>query len=110
MLCFFLLVGNPESDSLHQKHTSKYVPEFKVIPRFSKTEFADLKGEMIRVRVAAPPEKGKANKELIRFLAKCLSISKANIVLLSGETSRRKRILVKGMSKDQLMRDLHRTE
>jgi uncharacterized protein (TIGR00251 family) len=107
---FFLLVGNPEYDSLHQKHMSKCVLGFKVIPRASKTELADLEGEMIRVRVAAPREKGKANKELIRFLAKCLSIPKANGVLLSGETSRKKRMLVEGMSKDQLMRDLHRTE
>jgi formylglycine-generating enzyme required for sulfatase activity len=51
---FFLLVGNPECDSLHQKYMSKCVLEFKVIPRASKTEFADLEGEMIRVRVAAP--------------------------------------------------------
>ncbi|MFP6894770.1 MAG: DUF167 domain-containing protein [Opitutales bacterium] len=107
---FFLLVGNPECDSLHQKHRSKCVLEFKVIPGASKTEFSDLEGEMIRVRVAALPEKGKANKELIRFIAKNLGISKANIVLLSGETSRRKRVLVKGISKDQLMRDLHRKE
>ena len=89
---------------------SKCVLEFKVIPRASKTEVADLEGEMIRVRVAAPPEKGKAKKELIRFIAKNLGISKANIVLLSGETSRRKRVLVKEISKDQLMRDLHRKE
>ena len=89
---------------------SKCVLDFKVIPGASKTEFSDLEGEMIRVRVAAPPEKGKANKELIRFIAKSLGISKANLVLLSGETYRKKRMLVKGMSKDQLMRDLQRKE
>jgi uncharacterized protein (TIGR00251 family) len=89
---------------------SKCVLEFKVIPGASKTEFADLESEMIRVRVAAPPEKGKANKELIRFIAKSLGIPKANVVLLSGETSRRKRVLVKGISKDQVMRDLQRKE
>jgi uncharacterized protein (TIGR00251 family) len=89
---------------------SKCVLEFKVIPGASKTEFADLESEMIRVRVAAPPEKGKANKELIRFIAKSLGIPKANVVLLSGETSRKKRMLVKGMSKDQLIRDLQSEE
>ena len=88
----------------------KCVLQFKVIPGTSKTGFSDLEGEAIRVRVAAPPEKSKANKELIRFIAKSLGIPKANIVLLSGEASRRKRVLVKGMSKDQLMLDLHRKE
>ena len=105
-----LLVGNPECNSLRQNHMSQCVLEFKVIPGTSKTEFSDLEGEAIRVRVAAPPEKGKANKELIRFIAKSLGIPKANIVLLSGEASRRKRVLVKGMSKNQLMLDLHRKE
>jgi len=89
---------------------SKCVLEIKVMPRASTTEFADLEGELIRIRVAAPPEKGKANKELIRFLAKCLGISKGNLVLLTGKTSQRKRMLVKGISKDQAMQDLHRKE
>ncbi len=89
---------------------NKCVLEFKVIPGASTTELADLEGEMIRVRVEAPPEKGKANKELIRFLAKSLGITKANIVLLAGETSRKKWMLAKGISKDQVMRDLQRKE
>ena len=89
---------------------SKCVLEFKVTPKASTTEFADSKTEVIRVRVSAPPEKGKANKELIRFIAKSLGIPKANIVLLSGETSRKKRMLVNGMGKDEVQRDLHRKE
>ena len=89
---------------------SKCVLGFKVIPGASTTELADLKAEVIRVRVSAPPETGKANKELIRFLAKSLGIPKTNVVVLSGETSRRKRMLVKRISKDQVMRDLQRKE
>lgn len=107
---FFLLVGNPEYDSLAMRHMSNCVLNFKVIPGASTTEFSDLKAEVIRVRVSAPPEKGKANKELIRFLAKSLGIPKANIVLLSGETSRKKRMLVNGMAKDEVMQNLHRKE
>jgi len=89
---------------------NKCVLEFKVIPGASTTELADLEGEMIRVRVAAPPEKGKANKELIRFLAKSLGIPKTTVVLLSGKTSRRKRIQVNGIGKEQVMRTLHGKE
>jgi uncharacterized protein (TIGR00251 family) len=107
---FFLLVGNPEYDSLAMRHMSKCVLEFKVIPRASTTEFADLKAEVIRVRVSAPPEKGKANKELIRFIAKRLGIPKATVVLLSGKTSRRKRIQVNGIGWEQVMRALHGKE
>ena len=107
---FFLLVGNTQCDSLHKKHMSKCVLEFKVIPEASTTEFADLKTEVIRVRVSAPPEKGKANKELIRFIAKRLGIPKTTVVLLSGKTSRRKRIQVNGIGKEQVMRTLHGKE
>ena len=89
---------------------NKCVLEFKAIPGASTTEFADLKAEVIRVRVSAPPEKGKANKELIRFLAKSLGIPKTNVVVLAGETSRKKRMLVKGMGKDEVLRDLQRKE
>ena len=89
---------------------SKCVLEFKVTPKASTTEFADLKAEVIRVRVSAPPEKGKANKELIRFIAKRLGIPKATVVLLSGKNSRRKRMLVNGMGKDEVMRALQGKE
>jgi hypothetical protein len=69
-----------------------------------------LEGEVIRVHVSAPPEKGKANKELIRFIAKRLGIPKTTVVLLSGKTSRRKRIQVNGIGKEQVMRTLHGKE
>ena len=101
-----MLVGNTQCDSLHKKHMSKCVLEFKVTPKASTTEFADLKAEVIRVRVSAPPEKGKANKELVRFIAKRLVIPKTTIVLLSGKNSRRKRIQVNGIELEQVMRTL----
>ena len=107
---FFSLVGNPQYDSLHKKQMSKCVLEFKVTPKASTTEFADLKAEVIRVRVSAPPEKGKANKELIRFIAKRSGIPKTTVVLLSGKTSRRKRIQVNGIELEQVIRTLHGKE
>ncbi|MBT4667041.1 MAG: DUF167 domain-containing protein [Opitutae bacterium] len=65
---------------------------------------------MIRERVSAPPEKGKANKELIRFIAKRLGIPKTTVVLLSGKISRRKRIQVNGIGWEQVKRTLHGKE
>ena len=74
--------------------------EFKVVPRASCTEIADAEGNIIRIRIAAPPEKGKANKELLRFLAKRLGAPKTNIEILSGKNSRRKRVVVEGLSEE----------
>jgi len=79
----------------------KCVLEFKVVPGASCTEIADAQGNIIRIRIAAPPEKGKANKELLRFLVKLLGVRKANTEILSGKTSRRKRVIVKGLSEEK---------
>ena len=69
--------------------------KIKVIPRSKKTEFA---GEMddgtVKVKVAAAPEDGKANKELCTFLAKHYGVPLANVSVLSGATSQRKVIRV----------------
>ena len=46
----------------------------------------------LRIKVAAPPHEGEANKELVRFLAKRFSVPKRGIELVSGEKSRTKTI------------------
>ena len=51
----------------------------------------------IKIRVAAPPEKGQANKAVIEILSKRLNVSKSDVILLSGDTSRNKTFLLKGV-------------
>lgn len=46
----------------------------------------------LKISVTAAPEKGKANAALIRFLAKQLGVGRAAVRIVSGETSRRKRV------------------
>ena len=57
---------------------------------------------VLKISLNAIPEKGKANKELIAFVAKKLKISKSCIELVSGETDRMKRLLLIG-DKQELM-------
>jgi uncharacterized protein (TIGR00251 family) len=67
----------------------------KVIPKSSKTELAGyLPDGTWKVKVAAAPEQGKANRALLDFLAEHLGIAKSRIRIMSGETSQRKRIRV----------------
>lgn len=67
----------------------------KVTPKSAKTEFVGyLADGTWRVRVAAAPEKGKANKELCAFLAEHLGVAKSKVRIVSGETSHLKRIHV----------------
>lgn len=66
-------------------------------PGAKKTEVAGLHGEALKIRLAAPPVDGKANACLIAFLAGQLGVARAAITLVSGETSRAKRVHVSGV-------------
>jgi hypothetical protein len=69
----------------------------KVVPSASKTEIAEFGIEAIRVRIAAPPVDGEANKELTRFLAKFLGVAKSSVQILKGESGKNKKVLVVGL-------------
>ena len=70
----------------------------KVQPNASKTGAGGREGELLKIRIAAPAVDGKANKALIEFLARRLSIPKACVQIRSGLSSRRKVIQVEGCS------------
>ena len=65
-------------------------------PGAKKTE--GLHGEALKIRLAAPPVDGKANDCLIAFLAATLDVPKSRVELVSGATSRAKRIRVCGIA------------
>lgn len=55
--------------------------------------YSDADGqEYLKLNVVSVPEKGKANQELVRFLAKRLGTAKGNILIISGETDRYKKL------------------
>ena len=69
----------------------------KVIPKASRTEIVGWEGENLKIRVKGVPEKGEVNRALIAFLAEKLRIAKSQIELISGETSRLKRVKIDGV-------------
>jgi uncharacterized protein (TIGR00251 family) len=66
----------------------------KVTPGASKTCLMGVKAGRLRVHIAAPPERGKANATLITFLAKTLGVPKNAIAITAGEKSRDKTLLL----------------
>jgi uncharacterized protein (TIGR00251 family) len=66
--------------------------EIKAVPGASKTEFAGIKDGRLRIRLAAAPEDGKANAELINFLSKMFGCPKRDLRILAGERSRLKSV------------------
>ncbi len=66
----------------------------RVQPGAKRTEVVGTHGEALRIRLAAPPVDGKANEALIVFLAEAFGVPVRNVSLLTGLTSRSKRIRV----------------
>jgi len=68
--------------------------EIKAVPGASKTELAGVKDGRLRIRLAAVPEDGKANAEMLNFLSKALGCPKRDLRLVSGEKSRLKVVAI----------------
>ncbi len=68
--------------------------EVKVVPASSKNAWIAGNEEVIRIKIAAAPTDGKANAALIKFVAQSLGCRKADVVILSGEHSRVKRLQI----------------
>ncbi|MEE9158012.1 MAG: DUF167 family protein [Gammaproteobacteria bacterium] len=64
-------------------------------PRAARDEIAGVHADHLKLRIAAPPVSGKANTQLIGFLASEFRVPRSQIKLLSGERSRDKRIAIR---------------
>ena len=76
--------------------------KLKISPNASKNEIIKSETE-VKVKITAQPVENKANKALIEFLSKQLKISKSNIEIVRGETSKEKTILFKNISSDKMV-------
>ena len=70
----------------------------RVIPGARKSQIEGESAGRLKVRLQAPPVEGKANKELLRLLARELGLKKNQLTLARGERSRDKVILLAGIS------------
>ena len=68
-----------------------------------QTLFFSSTDAFLTIHIRAPPNKGKANKEVLKLLAKTLDIATGAITLRSGSTSRNKIFLVTSLSKEQIL-------
>jgi uncharacterized protein (TIGR00251 family) len=78
----------------------------KAVPGSSRTVVSGLLDGMLKVKIAAPPEKGKANQCLIEFLAKKLGTKKNAVSIMTGQTNPIKQVQVMGMSGQTLLKKL----
>ena len=73
----------------------------KAVPGASRSEIVGRLGEALKVRVAAPPEGGKANREILDLLAERLGLPAASVTLVSGAASPAKVVELLGITAEQ---------
>ena len=78
----------------------------RVQPRASRTELAGEHADALKIRLAAPPVEGKANEACRRFLAGLLDVPLNAVEIVSGESSRDKRIRIRGLTAENVRRRL----
>lgn len=75
-------------------------------PGASRTEIAGYHNGALAVRVAAPPEKGRANRALLAFLAEALDLRPRDLEIVAGAAGRDKLVRVRGLDEAELARRL----
>ena len=76
-----------------------------VVPGARRNQVAGIYSDALRVRITAPPEKGRANKELLEYLSDVLGVS---LRLGGGAGSRRKRLIAAGVEPSELVQRVDR--
>lgn len=72
-----------------------------VQPRASKNQICGIQGEELKIRLTSPPVDGAANKLCREFVAELFDVAKSSVDIISGETSRHKRLRISGTNPGQ---------
>lgn len=86
-------------NAFFRREGARLVLELHAQPGAKRTEVAGLHGGRLKVRLAARAADGRANAELVRFLAEMLGAAKRDVVIVAGERSRAKRVSVTGAAR-----------
>ena len=78
----------------------------RIYPNATRNEVVGFAEGVLKVKVSAPPVKGKANRELIAFLSQVLGVGKGSLTIIKGHTSRNKVIAIDGLSQEEVIRRL----
>jgi len=79
----------------YHDHPEGLILDVRVQPKSAQNAVVGVHDGALKIKLNAPPVDGKANKALVQFLAKWLRCSKSTFEIVSGQTSRNKRLLVR---------------
>ena len=92
------------SAACHVETPEGVILNVRAQPRSSRAGLDGLVGDAVKVRLRAAPVDGKANKELVETLADAFGLPKSSVVFKSGETSKTKRLLLRGVAAEKVKR------
>jgi uncharacterized protein (TIGR00251 family) len=98
--------GRPSSRKQKQTDVSATFA-VRIQPRSSKNGVTRMEDGSLKIRLTAPPVDGAANEALVKFLSDTFSVSKSQIEIVSGHTSREKRVKISGMGDEDVNRLLN---
>ncbi len=81
----------------HRQDDGDLVLLLRVQPRAGRNAFGEVLDGRRKLYLKSPPVDGKANQELVKFLAKTLKVAKGQVRIESGETGRNKRVRIVGL-------------
>jgi uncharacterized protein (TIGR00251 family) len=78
----------------------------KVVPRSSRDEIVGWRDGVLRLKVRAPPQDGRANAAVVALLAAALEVRKSAVAIVAGHAAAHKRVVVEGLSRADVERRL----
>ncbi|HYV38949.1 MAG TPA: DUF167 domain-containing protein [Gemmataceae bacterium] len=88
------------------EHAEGVILQVRAQPGARKNGILGEHGGALKVAVTAPPEDGRANKALVEVLRDALGLKRSQVELLSGQASRDKRFLIRGVSTADLQQQI----
>jgi uncharacterized protein (TIGR00251 family) len=74
----------------------------RVVPRSSRDELCGFENGILKIKVTDPPVEGAANDKVIKLLAGGLGLSKTDIRIVKGHSSRMKTVEVRGLKREEI--------
>ena len=86
--------------------SSEVKVSLRVSPNAARNGIVGLSDGIWQVKVAAPPVKGQANRELLAFLSQILGVSKGVLTIVKGHTTKNKVVAIAGLSQEEITKRL----
>ena len=99
---------SPEHDQILRAIADGVELSVIVVPRSSRCEIAGIHNNALRIKLTSPPVDNEANVQCCSFIAKQLGIAKRQVVIIRGNTARKKVVKIAGVTESEVRRKMVR--